>query len=146
MKRPVVTAMFLFALAGLAGCPIYDHESAGCFRDSDCAQNYFCDSVSGDCRLPTTGFTCNKPSDCDETSTCTASGQCMSGDCSFYNHACVAGFRCDSSSGIWQCVANSSAEAGATSTGGAAGEGGSVAIAGASGASETSTGGVAGAD
>jgi hypothetical protein len=146
MKRPVVTAMFLFALAGLAGCPIYDHESAGCFRNSDCAQNYFCDSASGDCRLATTGYTCSQPSDCAETSTCTASGQCMIGDCSFYNHACVAGFRCDSSSGIWQCVANGTAEAGVSGAGGAPSEGGSLAVAGASGASETSTGGVAGAE
>ncbi len=144
MKRPVVTAMFLFALAGVAGCPIYDHESAGCYRDSDCGQNYFCDNA-GDCRLATTGFSCTTPSECDETSTCTASGQCMIGDCSFYNHACVAGFRCDSSSGIWQCVANGTGAAGATSIspGGAAGEGGSGA---ASGAPQTSNGGVAGAE
>jgi len=30
MKRPVVTFVLLCTVAGLAGCPIYDHESAGC--------------------------------------------------------------------------------------------------------------------
>ena len=29
MKRPVVTALVLCAVATLSGCPIYDHEVAG---------------------------------------------------------------------------------------------------------------------
>jgi hypothetical protein len=130
MKRPVVTAVFLCALAGLAGCPIYDHENDGCETDSDCAQAYACNLQTGDCYMPSS-FTCSKPSDCDATSTCTPNNQCMPGDCSFYN-VCVAGYRCDSSTGIWECVANDSGaagEAGATATG-AGGASGATAAAG----------------
>jgi hypothetical protein len=147
MKRSVVTAFFLCGLAGLAGCPIYDHESDGCFRDSDCAQNYFCDNATGDCRL-VTSVGCTKPSDCGMTSTCTPSGQCASGDCSFYDHSCVAGYRCDSSSGVWQCVASdsgSAGEAGASGATAAAAAGQGDQSGGASGAPDMSGGGVSGA-
>jgi hypothetical protein len=137
MKRPVVTAVILFAVAGLAGCPIYDHENDGCYRDSDCAQNYFCDKTTGDCRSAS-AYSCTKPSDCDRTSTCTPSGQCMSGDC--YFNGCVAGFFCDSSTGIWQCIANGTGEAGAAGASDAAGQGGAAGqtavVVGASGAGE----------
>src|SRR5947209_8386198 len=119
MKRPVVTAVFLFAVVGLAGCPVYDHESDGCYRDSDCARDFVCDVHSGDC-VVATDVRCYAPSDCDTSSTCTPAGFCMSGDCSFYD-GCVAGYRCDSSNDVWQCVAN-----GSGGTSGAAGQGGAA--------------------
>ena len=126
MKRPVVTAVLLLAVAGLAGCPIYDHENAGCYRDRDCASNYVCDRY-GDCVLPDNSF-CNKPSDCASTSTCTPAGTCSIGDCSFLG--CVAGYTCDSSTGVWGCVVNGSG------AGGASGQAGSTASAGQGGAGD----------
>ena len=125
MKRPVMTAVFLVAIAGLAGCPIYDHEDDGCYRDSDCARDYIC-NFNGDCVRPAND-TCSRPSDCDSTSTCSPSGVCVAGDCTF-SHGCVSGYFCDSSSGIWQCVANGSVTGAAGSTGesGAGGEGGQI--------------------
>src|SRR5450432_4257436 len=126
MKRPVLTAVFLVAVAGLAGCPIYDHEGDGCDRDSDCGRDYICDQPSGDCILGS-NIGCRAPSDCDMTSTCTPAGVCMTGDCSFY-HGCVAGYRCDSSSGVWACVPGTAGAAGSSSqAGGAAGEPSTVA-------------------
>ncbi|HWZ91191.1 MAG TPA: hypothetical protein VNW92_20160 [Polyangiaceae bacterium] len=149
MKRPVVTLVLLCAVVGLAGCPIYDHESAGCYQDSDCALNYVCNQHNGDC-VPVSNVYCTQPSDCDTTATCTPAGQCMPGDCSFY-HGCVAGYRCDSSSGIWGCVPNASGAAGAggaSSDGALAGQGGMAGQGGqsigASGASDASLAGAAG--
>jgi hypothetical protein len=147
MKRPVVTAVFLLAVAGLAGCPIYDHQDAGCFRSSDCARGYLCDQYNGDCVPATDTSYCAQPADCDVTSTCTPAGLCEFGDCSF--RGCVAGYQCDSSSGVWACVPNGtipdagSNEAGA-SAGGSAGQGGQSV--GTAGAPDVSTGGVAGGD
>jgi len=146
MKRPMVTAVLLFAITGLAGCPIYDHEDDGCYRDSDCARDYVCDYDSGYCVLP--NKTCSRPSDCDSTSTCTPAGVCQPGDCTF-SHGCVSGYFCDSSSGVWQCVPNGSvttsagaAGEGGQSTGGAAGQ--ISAVAGAAGDASSATGGAAG--
>lgn len=152
MKRPVLTAGFLFAVAGLAGCPIYDHQDAGCYRDSDCARGYWCDQQSGACVVVNGGPTCNKPTDCGATSTCTPAGVCQYGDCDL-NHGCVAGYQCDSSTGLWECVPNGSvpdagsSEAGASSTAAGASAGGAAGdqSAGTAGALDISTGGVAGA-
>jgi hypothetical protein len=128
MKRPVITAVLLFAVAGLAGCPVYDHENSGCYRNSDCAQSYVCDTQSGDCVAPGV-YNCTKPADCDATYTCTSAGVCVPGDCTF--NGCLSGYRCDSSSDAWGCVLNGSA--------GAAGESGVAGESGASGAAGQSS-------
>lgn len=122
MKRPVMTAVFLVAIAGLAGCPIYDHEDDGCYRDSDCARDYVCNFHTGNCvsSFDNNDNSCSRPSDCDSTSTCSPAGVCVAGDCTF-THGCVSGFFCDSSSGIWQCVANGSVS-GAAGNGGEGGQ------------------------
>ena len=140
MKRPVVTALFLCAAAALSGCPIYDHEDAGCYRNSDCATGYVCDDGTGECyqpSSPTDGSGCSKPSDCDVNETCSKAGECVSGDCTF--SGCVSGYVCDSSSGRWACTSGASGSAGASGDGGAAGAptagtGGDSALAGQAGA------------
>ncbi|HEY4104409.1 MAG TPA: hypothetical protein VGM44_10980 [Polyangiaceae bacterium] len=156
MKRPLVTALFLFGVAGLAGCPIYDHSNAGCYVDSDCARNYVCDTHTGDCVFPN-NYSCAAPGDCDSTSTCTPAGTCEPGDCSFYD-GCVNGYHCDSSSGVWACVANNGGNAGAaggsgtSGTAGASDQGGQGGAAGQGGQSSAAAGvqdvagGAAGAD
>jgi hypothetical protein len=121
MKRPVVTALFLCAVATLSGCPIYDHEDAGCYHSSDCGSGYVCDSRSGDCYLPNS---CSRPQDCAVDETCTSAGECVSGDCTFPGSGCVSGYTCDSSSGVWSCVPNGSAGAANDGTAGALGAGG----------------------
>ena|SRR5882724_6989165 len=110
MKRPVVTALVLCAVATLAGCPIYDHQDAGCYRTSDCAPGYVCDDRSGDCFLPGPVNGCARPEDCGVNQTCSKNAECVAGDCTFAG--CVSGYECDSSSGIWSCVLNGSAGAG----------------------------------
>ncbi len=155
MKRPVVTAVILFAIAGLAGCPIYSHDDEGCYQDSDCAQGYVCNDYNGgDCVAAVTMKSCTKPSDCDSTYTCTPAGVCQTGDCTF--SGCIAGYTCDASSGTWGCVPNgsgaagSSGQAGAGDTAGAAGQGSAGGQGGAGGQSAAaagaadSSGGVAG--
>ncbi|MEP7049280.1 MAG: hypothetical protein ABJB12_02960 [Pseudomonadota bacterium] len=123
MKRPVVTALFLCAAAALPGCPIYDHEDAGCYRDGDCASNFVCDVDTGECYQPTApppaDSSCNRPSDCAANETCNKAGQCVSGDCTF--SGCVSGYECDSSSGVWLCLAAADGAAGAGGMSGAAG-------------------------
>ena len=142
MKRPVITAGLLCALAGLAGCPIYDHENAGCHADRDCASNYVCDRHSGDC-VQAFNSSCTKPSDCDATATCTPAGSCVFGDCTF--NPCFAGYRCDASSGIWSCVPNGSGAAGSSSQGGESGASAAGATGvGTAGAAEVATGGAVG--
>ena len=111
MKRALVTAVFLGAVAALGGCPIYNHEDGGCYRDSDCAPGYSCDDRTGDCYAPQVEGSCVRPSDCDANQTCNLSGECGSGDCTF--HGCVAGYTCDSSSGVWECVLTQNGAAGA---------------------------------
>jgi len=130
MKRPVVTALFLCAVATLSGCPIYDHEDAGCYHSSDCAPGYACDDRSGDCYLPSSN-NCSRPQDCAADETCSRAGECVAGDCTFPGSGCVSGYTCVSSSGVWSCVPSGSAgsaEAGAAgaSSGGSntAGQGG----------------------
>lgn len=126
MKRALVTAVFLGAVAALGGCPIYSHEDDGCYRNSDCAPGYSCDDRTGACYAPGGPDSCVRPSDCGVNQTCNRSGVCVSGDCSF--HGCVAGYTCDSSSGIWECVSSSSGAAGAgNGSAGAAGSAGAEA-------------------
>jgi hypothetical protein len=140
MKRPVVTALFLCAAAALSGCPIYDHEEAGCYRDSDCAIGYACDVNSGECFQPTSpsgGNGCSQPTDCGVNETCSKAALCVSGDCSF--SGCVSGYTCDSSSGKWECTSLTGGTPGASGEGGAAGApeagaGGDSAVAGQAGA------------
>jgi hypothetical protein len=131
MKRPVVTALLLCAVATLAGCPIYDHNDDGCRRSSDCGPGYSCNQDTGDCFQPNDN-SCSKPSDCGVNQTCTKAGECVAGDCSF--SSCVSGYTCDPSSGTWGCVLTSSiGAAGAGNEGGAAGATG-LPLAGAGGA------------
>ena len=133
MKRAVLSAVFLAGVVALGGCPIYSHEDDGCWRDTDCANGYVCDDSSGVCYLPNAGSgRCVRPSDCGVNQTCSSAGLCVSGDCSF--SGCVSGYRCDGSSGIWQCV---------SSTGGSpnGGEGG-----GAGDASQGASAGAAGTE
>lgn len=123
MKRAVLSVLFLSAITALGGCPIYSHDDDGCWRDRDCADGYLCNDSSGVCYLAGNGAAsgrCVRPSDCVPNYTCNSSGQCVSGDCSF--NGCVSGYRCDASSGIWQCISNS-----VISSGGGAGTGGAPA-------------------
>ena len=125
----MVTALLLCAVAALSGCPIYD-ESAGCYRNSDCATGYLCDVGPGECYQPTspTDGSCSKPSDCGVNETCSKAGECVSGDCTF--SGCVSGYVCDSSSGKWECTSGSTGTAGASGDGGAAGAAGAPAAGG----------------
>ncbi len=139
MKRPVVTALFLCAAAALSGCPIYDHEDAGCYQDSDCASGYACDVKTGECyqpSSPTNGNGCAQPSDCGVNETCSKAGECVSGDCTF--SGCVSGYQCDSSTGKWACVSSTAVpgEGGAAGAAGApaAGTAGDSSVAGQAGA------------
>ena len=139
MKRAVLAAVFLASVATLGGCPIYNHEDDGCYRDSDCGIDYACDRQTGECYLPGNGDSCRRPSDCGVNQTCDVDGRCVAGDCSF--NGCVSGYRCDSSSGIWKCVSTAGGgSAGASSSGGSSGmsAGGS--------AGETSSNGGSGAE
>ncbi|MEO8903804.1 MAG: hypothetical protein ABI488_15975 [Polyangiaceae bacterium] len=143
MKRPVVTALLFCAAAALAGCPVYDHEDAGCYRNSDCASGYVCDDSSGECyqpSSPTDGNSCNKPSDCGVNETCNKAAECVSGDCTF--SGCINGFTCDSSSGKWQCISDTAGTAGEGGAAGTAGEGGAAGApaAGAGGEAQASAG------
>jgi len=135
MKRPLVSAIFLCALTTLVGCPIYDHEDAGCYRSSDCGPGYSCNTDNNVCYLDQPGGSnsCTKPSDCAVNSTCGKNGQCASGDC--YFNGCVAGYVCGKADGAWACVVD---------TGGAGGAGGADSIAetaGAGGDAQLSSGG-----
>ena len=134
MKRPLISAIFLCALTTLVGCPIYDHEDAGCYRSSDCGPGYSCNTDNNVCVLDRPGGSnsCSKPSDCAVNATCGTNGQCASGDC--YFHGCVAGYVCGKSSGAWTCVVDTGA--------GGAGGGESIAeTAGAGGDAQLSSGG-----
>lgn len=132
MKRAVLTAVLFCSAAALSGCPIYNHDDEGCFRDKDCAPGYACDDNSGACYVPGTGsgHSCSRPDDCSQGETCASSGQCAAGDCSF--NGCVRGYLCDSSSGIWTCVTPETGAGGAPDPGGT------------SNAGEPGTGGVPG--
>lgn len=148
MKRPVLTALFLCAVAVLPGCPIYDHEDDGCYRNSDCDTGYSCDTSSGQCFLANAGnsdgSSCQKPSDCSTNTTCSSAGECVSGDCTF--SGCVSGYVCDSGSGVWACVLRADLGSAGAAGFSAAGAAGSEAVAGASGSATVSAGGAAGAN
>jgi len=147
MKRVAVTVFFLSAVATLGGCPIYSHDDQGCFRDSDCASGYACDELSGACYLPDESHSCRGPADCGTSKTCGRAGLCVVGDCSF--NGCVAGFECDSSSGLWECVAQTAGAAGSSSAGAGGSSGAEDVSEGASGAgaggTSTGAGGTTGA-
>ena len=49
--------------------------------------------------------------DCPESFTCSKNARCLPGDC--YFNDCVAGFRCESSTGSWQCLPGSAGAGGA---------------------------------
>lgn len=135
MKRAVLSAVFLAAVAGVGGCPIYSHADDGCWRDRDCENGYLCDDSRGDCYLPSSGSgRCARPSDCGVNETCTSAGRCVSGDCSFSD--CVSGYRCDASTGIWQCISNEMSSGG--------GSGGASQVAGAAGAESSDSAGMGG--
>lgn len=149
MKRAVLSSVFLAALATLGGCPIYSHEDEGCWRDRDCDHGYLCDDNSGTCYLPgSSNARCVRPADCGVNQTCSSAGVCVSGDCSF--SGCVSGYRCDVSTGIWQCVSNANngtpnGGAGGGSSAGAGGDSSAAAGDGSSaGAGNGSSAGAAG--
>ncbi len=136
MKRPVLTALILCAVAVLPGCPIYDHDAGNCNSSDDCAPGFDCDDHSGDCYQQTPRSTCRAPADCSVNETCGTAGQCVTGDCTF--SGCVHGYVCNSSSERWECVRGEAGVAGAPNepaagSAGAAGES-SLAVAGAAGA------------
>ena len=135
MKRALVTTWFLCAAALLGGCPIYNHEDDGCYRDRDCAPGYYCDDRSGDCIAESVATTCSRPSQCTGNQTCNRQGVCVSGDCTF--NGCVAGYLCSSDSGIWSCVPRSTSGGSAGAAGEpAAGASGAAGAGGAGGSSE----------
>ncbi|MBX3128230.1 MAG: hypothetical protein KF718_16015 [Polyangiaceae bacterium] len=145
MNRPL---SFLFASGvalALAGCPIYPEEPYGCVSHSDCGPGRQCDSTSGVCFLPKGGTggqsgaqTCSAPSDCGVNETCSKTGQCRIGDCSF--HGCVAGYSCEVVGGAFTCAPSGSGGAGGA--GGSAGSAGAGGVAG--GAGQAGSGGQAG--
>jgi hypothetical protein len=146
MKRPAVTMMFLCAVATLSGCPIYDHDDSGCFSDTDCGSGYACDENSGACVIASSSNggikSCSKPSDCGADATCTPAASCVSGDCSF--SGCVSGYRCDSSTGIWQCISNATGAAGSANEGGSGGEAGALSAATAGAGGDSAAAGASG--
>jgi hypothetical protein len=126
MKKSAFPAALLLIAASLSGCPIYDHDDSGCYRDSDCATGYLCDDDTGDCyREDDDGAACRMPSDCGTNETCSRSGTCTPGDCHFASVGCVHGYTCSSASGLWECVDDSPSSGGSSSNaGGAAGQAG----------------------
>lgn len=140
MKRPVLTTFLVLAAAFTAGCPVYDHENAGCFVDQDCATGYFCDTNTGTCYAPVYQQpTCIRPADCLSSQTCTVSGVCADGDCSFHGSQCVAGYVCAHSTGVWACeLGGASGAGGSSGSAGQSGTGGSTA--GEAGALDTDAG------
>jgi hypothetical protein len=141
MKRAVLSAVFLAAVAALGGCPIYSHEDDGCWRDKDCEYGYLCDGSSGVCYRPgSDSGRCARPSDCGVNQTCSSASLCVSGDCSF--SGCVSGYRCDVSTGSWQCISTTSG----TPNGGAGGGSSGGATQGAAGAESSPDAAGAGGD
>jgi len=121
MKRAAATVLFFGALGVLGGCPIYSHEDDGCYHDNDCAPGYLCDDYSGECLLPSADpgadDACRSPRECPPGYTCGKDGYCQPGDC--YFSGCVAGFRCQSSMKVWECVSTASGGDGEAGAGGA---------------------------
>src|SRR5687768_12256731 len=104
MKRALLWSVALSGAFTLTGCPIYPDEDIGCFSDSDCGNEYYCDYPSGACVLRDDSQQdfCGAPADCPVNYTCGVNRTCQPGSC--YSHGCVAGFTCESASGRWSCV------------------------------------------
>lgn len=124
MKPTALVLLVLAAGAMLPGCPIYGSDD-GCVYDSDCPTSYVCDGTLGLCRPPS-DFRCTKPLDCASNETCSRDGMCRTGDCSWAEVGCVAGYTCSKASGLWECVPRNGGSGGS----GAAGEGGAASGAG----------------
>ena len=104
MKKSALPAALLLIAASLSGCPIYDHDERGCYRDSDCAAGYSCDTETGSCLSEPESAACRRPSDCETNETCSRSATCMIGDCHFESVGCVRGYVCASVDDRWACV------------------------------------------
>jgi hypothetical protein len=125
MKKSAFPAALLLTLTGLSGCPIYEHDDAGCFDDLDCAYGYLCDGATGACYAPQdSGIACDEPSDCGTNETCSRTGSCAIGDCHFPSVGCVQGYVCSAEDGRWMCVSEAEGQGGAPASGGADGSGG----------------------
>jgi hypothetical protein len=145
MRRALLLGSSAACALALSGCPIYPEEPYACSTNADCAKGELCDSYDGFCYVPkpgtggASGVSCDAPGDCGANETCSKSGQCRIGDCTF--HGCVTGWECSSASGVWTCV-----KSGSGGSGGDAGSGGSAGDAGSSGdAGSAGSGGGAGA-
>jgi hypothetical protein len=121
MKKSALPAALLLFAASLSGCPIYDHDQRGCYRDSDCAAGYSCDTESGSCASEPESAACRRPSDCETNETCSRSATCMVGDCHFESVGCVRGYVCASVDDRWACVDEDALGQGGAASG-AAGE------------------------
>lgn len=159
--RPVLLSTALL----LPGCPIYSDEVVylGCYGDYDCPGGT-CDYSTGNCVDYVALDRCDEPSDCGANETCSVSGVCKVGDCTF--HGCVSGYACTIASDTrWSCEplasgtggvsvgggsptepeGGSDGGAGGADAGGAGGHSGGVAAGGAaSGGAAASGGGGAG--
>ncbi len=123
MKKSALPAVLLLFGVGLGvtGCPVYDSDDVGCFRNQDCAAGYLCDDQSGNCYADPTVApnACNSPDDCGKNETCGRSGTCVTGDCHFSSVGCVNGYACSSTTGRWECLAQGPANNGGAASGGA---------------------------
>ena len=148
MKKSAIPVALLLIAAGLSGCPIYDHDEAGCYRDSDCESGYLCDVDTGSCYAEVVGAACRRPSDCENNETCSRSATCMVGDCHFAGVGCVQGYSCADVDGRWGCVDDDLAQGGAPSQGaaGAPADGGEPSAAGGTPSAAAGQAGVAGAN
>jgi hypothetical protein len=134
MKKVVVVGATLVLALVLPGCPIYPQESDVCYSDNDCEAGALCDESAGICVVPIgptgtggmdSGTFCVAPEDCSVNETCSASGICTIGDCSFPGVGCVAGYSCGVADGVHACIPN-----GMSGTGGAPGAAGGPGAAG----------------
>lgn len=163
MKRALLTGFALVGATLLSGCPIYPEDRLVCETSLDCPDGYACSAATGYCYLPSgsgggpNGGSCDEPKDCDFNETCSSSGVCKTGTCSF--HGCVAGYTCAIEQGAWTCVAGGSGGSGGSDGGsdaetdgsagsdsGADSSSGGSAGAGGSAGSDAATGGAAGSD
>ncbi len=135
MKKLSLLGFMGLLVSTLAGCPIFDGDSPGCYGD------YCNDTTTGG--TYTTG--CNRSSDCLENETCGSDFECHSGDC--LSWGCVSGFECviDQSTQTASCErgADGTGGGGGVSTSGSGGAGGSGGVGG-SAATGTSVGGAGG--
>ncbi|MEZ4220150.1 MAG: hypothetical protein R3B13_04410 [Polyangiaceae bacterium] len=144
MRRAWMISLALISPTLLVGCPIYPEEPYGCTSSADCGSDRACDLTTGTCYVPKGGSggsssstTCKAPSDCGVNETCSKSGECRIGDCSF--HGCVSGYHCDIADGTYSCVAD-------PGSGGSGGQGGSDSGSAGQGGSDSGTAGQGGSD